>query len=329
MGCDGCELWLGKDKVAAELTDHICAGHPARASAKGLPAVHKTVADVVGARTTSSIYQDRSTIADQLCAKLNLGTATRGGLVDVIRRSCKCYAGLLGTMRSCHKGHARQFDVAQEFPGRMAEAAAWGPPTAAERAPKPWLTGARRLIFISDMGDALSKGIPFKYLKREIVDVVASAPGQKHLWLWLTKRPARMAELGRWLAKQNVRWPDNLVAMTSVTSQGTAGRVDQLRKVPSKYKALSCEPLFGPLRLDLRDIDWLIVGGGSDVLAESFHVEWALDLREQCNASGTAFFLKQLGRHPFYQGNPLKLQNPHGGDWNEWTRAWQTRTTPF
>jgi len=231
-------------------------------------------------------------------------------------------------MRSWHKGHARQFDVAQEFPGRMAEAAAWGPPTAGERKAKPWLKGAPRLIFISDMGDALSKGIPFEYFKREIVDVVASESGQKHLWLWLTKRPARMADFGRWLTRQGGRWPDNLVAMTSVTSQGTAGRVDQLRKVPSKYKGLSCEPLFGPLRLDLTEIDWLIVGGGSDVLAEPFHVEWALDLREQCSQSGTAFFLKQLGANPHFKGMRLKMADRHGNDSAEWPRDWQARQIP-
>jgi protein gp37 len=98
--------------------------------------------------------------------------------------------------------------------------------------------------------------------------VASSTNGRQHLWLWLTKRPKRMADFGQWLQNQGDSWPDSLVAMTSVTSQKTAFRVDQLRLVPSLLKGLSCEPLFGKLSLDLSGIDWLITGGGSDTLAE-------------------------------------------------------------
>src|SRR6266516_2719877 len=53
------------------------------------------------------------------------------------------------------------------FPGRVAAAARWGEPSEAEIAAKPWLPRSRRLIFISDMGDALSKNIAFEDLKTE------------------------------------------------------------------------------------------------------------------------------------------------------------------
>jgi protein gp37 len=235
---------------------------------------------------------------------------------------------MLGTNRAGHKGYADQFEVPKCFPGRMAKAARYGPPTAAEDAAKPWLAGCPRLIFVSDMGDALSGGITFDFLRAEIVDPVSSPLGRRHVWLWLTKRPGRMAQFGDWLASQGVAWPENLVAMTTVTSQERIGRIEELRKVPSRLKGLSLEPLFGPVDPPLEGIDWVIVGGGSDVLAGPFHVEWALDIQARCRDAGVALFLKQLGRRPFYGGCPVKLANQHGGDWAEWPAEWRVRQVP-
>ncbi len=288
----------------------------------------KIVLDAVGDLETSDIYRNRKAIAAEITEKLGLTKRSANVLVDIIRSECKCYAGLLGTNRAGHKGYADAFVEPKLFPGRMATAALWGPPSEAEHEAKPWLAGAPRMIFVSDMGDALSASVDFSYLRQEIIDVVASEAGTKHVWLWLTKRPSRMVEFGRWLLKQGIRWPDNLVAMTTVTSQATSGRVAELRKVPSKFKGLSIEPLFTELNLDLTGIDWCIVGGGSDTLAEPFHVEWALGLREQCRKAGTAFFLKQLGKNPMFNGKPLPLVNRHGGDWSEWDKSWRTREIP-
>lgn len=58
-----------------------------------------------------------------------------------------------------------------------------------------------------------------------------------------------------------------------------------------------------------------MIGITSNVLAEPFRVEWALNLRQQCREVGVAFFLKQLRRHPMYKGRTLNLVNEHGGDW--------------
>jgi len=185
-----------------------------------------------------------------------------------------------------------------------------------------------RLIFISDMGDALSSRVPFDYLEREIIRNVTSEAGQRHVWLWLTKRPERMASFGQWLIDQGGCWPANLVAMTTITSQRYAGRADSLRRVPAPLRGLSLEPLFEPVDLNLDRIKWVIAGGGSDVLAEPFHVEWALALRAQCHDRGIAFFLKQLGKKPLFEGSPLDLRDAHGGDWGEWPEAWRVRQLP-
>lgn len=276
----------------------------------------------------SDIYRDREKLARGVQHALRLPADTKQVITDVVRSRAKCYAGLLGTMRCWHKGHARIFDKPQQFPGRMAEAAKWAAPAPKEGRNKPWLSGLPRLIFVSDMGDALSRDVPFDYLRTEIINTVNSVDGQRHIWLWLTKRPTRMADFGSWLQSHSLGWPRNLVAMTTVTGPDTVARIKALLRVPAACRALSLEPLFGRMDLQLDGIDWVIVGGGSDVLAKPFHVEWALEIREKCHATNVAYFLKQLGRSAYFNGKPLPLNNPHGGDWNEWSPGWRTREMP-
>jgi protein gp37 len=256
MGCDGCELWPNVGKVSAGIKkglQSICAA----------PVSPMVLKQTLGKGSMSEIYRNRKDIARRLVER---DKRKAGAVVDVIRGQAKCYAGLLGTFRGGHKGYAGQFERPDRFPRRMAKAARWRRPTEGEMATKPWLEGCPRMIFVSDMGDALSKNVSFDYLLQEIIVNVSSDIGSRHIWLWLTKRPAQMARFGIWLTKQGVAWPENLMAMTTVTAQSKSSRVDELRKVPSRLKGLSLEPLFEPVDLDLEGIDWVICGGGSDVL---------------------------------------------------------------
>ncbi len=322
MGCHGCELWKPASALIPELASFVST------LCQGGPAVRSAVDRAVGNRTTSELYRDRKAVAAALALIPGVDPFVQDGALDIIRRGCKCYAGLLGTMRAGHKGYADTFEIPELFPGRMAKAASWGLPTAAEIANKPWLEGMPRLIFISDMGDALSADVSFDYLDREIIGNVTSTAGKRHIWLWLSKRPRRMAEFGEWLLTRGGYWPANLVAMTTVTSQCVIGRVDHLRRVPAHFKALSLEPLSESVTLSLQDIDWVIVGGGSDVLADRFCVEWALEMEAACNGQ-VSFFFKQVGRLPFFGNRVLSLEDPHGGDWSEWPKAWRVRQLPL
>jgi len=52
---------------------------------------------------------------------------------------------------------------------------------------------------------------------------------------------------------------------------------------------------YPPSEARKRGIDWVIVGGESGPGARPMNPEWARALRDQCQAAGVAFFMKQMG----------------------------------
>ena len=226
-----------------------------------------------------------------------------------------CYAGILHTTRlalSLPKLYARNFRTVQMIPGRFAQAAAWSDLRGVDRAAKPWLNGLPRCIFVGDMGDFLSSAVTDEFLEREMLGAITSPKGQRHFWMLLTKRPWRLAALSE-------KWgglPDNVIAMTTVTSQKTADkRVPHLLNVKAKWRGLSCEPLLSAVDLHsphikvetwqvgeffdgpppLHGIHWVICGGESGTGAAPMHPDWARSLRDQCNTAGVPYFFKQWG----------------------------------
>lgn len=245
-----------------------------------------------------------------------------------------CYAAAM-TRRFGGKnpGLATDFNVVELAPGRMETAAAWSDLRGASRPDKPWLDGLPRLIFVSDMADALSSDVPFEYLRDEIVETVHSVKGRRHQWLWLTKRPTRMAKFSVWLSCQGIDWPANLWVGTSVTSTGTRARIDDLLRVGNAQtiRFVSVEPQWTAIDLRpwLPQLDWVIQGGQSGRGDHPFSVEWAKDMRRQCRDCGVPFFLKQLGSHLSNEGERTVLIDRHGGDWSEWPTRLRVREMPI
>ncbi len=158
-----------------------------------------------------------------------------------------------------------------------------------ERLQQPLTWRQPRIVFVNSMSDLFHEDIPVTYI-REVFNVMRKA--NRHTFQVLTKRSQRLAELA-----PHLRWPDNVWMGVSVENQRWTSRVSDLRKVPAKVRFLSCEPLLGPLQLDLRSIGWVIVGGESGARARPMKPEWARDIRQQCKDAGVAFFFKQWGAH--------------------------------
>lgn len=128
-------------------------------------------------------------------------------------------------------------------------------------------------------------------------------------------------------------WPlPNVWLGTSISDQASAdARIPDLLATPAAVRFLSAEPLLGPVDLmpylfiftamdehfldahpdeplPFNDpattdpamivtprLDWVIAGGESGPKARPMHPDWARALRDQCKASGVAFFFKQWG----------------------------------
>jgi protein gp37 len=80
----------------------------------------------------------------------------------------------------------------------------------------------------------------------------------------------------------------------SIESQKYVYRIDDLRQTGAKIKFLSLEPLLGSLEnLNLKNIDWVIVGGESGAGVRSMELSWVVDIRNQCQRADVPFFFKQ------------------------------------
>lgn len=152
--------------------------------------------------------------------------------------------------------------------------------------PRKWRKS--KTIFVNSMSDLFHEGVPTVFIQ-EVFRVMADTP--HHTYQVLTKRAERLAELSSVLP-----WTDNIWMGVSVECADYLWRVDCLRRTDSLVKFLSLEPLLGPLdNLDLRAIDWAIVGGESGPNCRPVSPDWIRSIRDQCNAANVAFHFKQWG----------------------------------
>lgn len=119
-------------------------------------------------------------------------------------------------------------------------------------------------------------------------------------WLLLTKRAenirAMLPSIQIGACESLLPRFDNVWVGVTVGMRANIERIDELREVPATVRFLSVEPLIEDLgTLDLRGIQWVIVGGESGPNARPFHIEWARSIRDQCKAAGVKCFVKQMG----------------------------------
>jgi protein gp37 len=161
-----------------------------------------------------------------------------------------------------------------------------------ERLEQPLRWRQPRMIFVNSMSDLFHKEIPKDFIAR-VFDTMERAPW--HTFQVLTKRSSLMRNFLR-VRYGSGRGPMHMWFGVSVEDGSRASRVRHLREAPAGVRFLSIEPLIGPVGiLDLRDIDWVIVGGESGPGARLMQKEWVRDVRDQCIAAGVAFFFKQWG----------------------------------
>ena len=154
--------------------------------------------------------------------------------------------------------------------------------------PKKWKKP--RKIFVNSMSDLFHPDVSETFIK-SVWEVMASTP--QHHYQILTKRPDRMAQLIPTIQPEPLQ---NVWLGTSVEDAEVVDRISHLKEVPAAIRFISFEPLIGSVgEIDLRGIDWAIVGGESGPRARPIQEIWIDEIHEKCNLSGTAFFFKQWG----------------------------------
>jgi protein gp37 len=157
--------------------------------------------------------------------------------------------------------------------------------------PVRWSTS--RMIFVNSMSDLFHEQVPDEYIVK-VARVMKAA--NWHTYQILTKRAERMQKLLkgklRFAAEQlHIWW-----GVSVENRKHGLPRIDLLRNSPAQVRFLSVEPLLeclGPL--NLKGINWVIVGGESGPGARPMAADWVRDIRAQCQRAKVAFFFKQWG----------------------------------
>lgn len=166
------------------------------------------------------------------------------------------------------------------------------------------------IIFVNSMSDLFHQDVPEDFI---IAVFETMNKASWHQFQVLTKRPERVLEMNK-----KLRWTKNIWMGTSVENSDYTDRIDILRKTSAKIKFLSLEPLLGTLPdMNLKKIDWVIVGGESGFKARPMKQEWVEGIQEQCLEAGVPFFFKQWGGKNKKQTGRLL----NGRTWDEMPNA--------
>jgi protein gp37 len=177
----------------------------------------------------------------------------------------------------------------------------------------PQLESRSRRIFVNSMSDLFHADVPDAFL-RQVFQVMLNADW--HVYQVLTKRPSRALRFWRKNARlfDSRPIPSHIWLGTSIENQAVWYRAGQLRRVPAEVRFLSCEPLLGPLEVNLESIHWVIVGGESGPVRRPMNLDWVRRIRNECIRAGIPFFFKQVGgRTPKSGGRILD-----GRTWDEY-----------
>lgn len=206
-----------------------------------------------------------------------------------------------------------------------------------------------RRIFVNSMSDLFHEDVPDWFLFRTF-NVMADSP--HHIFQLLTKRPERMKEFVELRLQDS--FTDTLPNVwlgVSVENQRYADeRIPLLLETPAAVRFISAEPLVKPVNVQsyLRKsptcemcistgcvncgcngcgqfgLDWVIAGCESGPKRRPMETDWARRLRDQCQAAGVPFFLKQI----YVGGKRVELPELDGRVWAEYPSSRSSPMTP-
>lgn len=205
-------------------------------------------------------------------------------------------------------------------PRRMLSEANWARPLKWNRDAAQ--AGIPAKVFCASMADVFEDHPQVTEARQRLWGVIEATPWLR--WQLLTKRPENVMEMAPW----GDSWPEWVWIGTSVENQFWADRrIPVLLDIPAKTRFLSCEPLLSQVDVGLIEVwdkctcgtgpsgyygmherhcgiipgpalgglHWTIAGGESGPKSRRTDPAWFRSLRNQCDAAGVPFFMKQAG----------------------------------
>jgi len=207
--------------------------------------------------------------------------------------------------------------------------------------------GKPAYVFCASMADVMEGHADLHAHRQRLFAVIELTPWLT--WILLTKRPQNFRKM---LPKTWLESPrPNVIGATTVESQDYMWRAVELSKTPFALRAVSAEPMVGPLdftwvgwtgehrnpvdllrggivhpihglipQSNCGKIGWIFGGGESGVGARPLELKWARCLRDQCVSAGTPFLWKQWGEFDANQervGKHAAGRLLDGREWNE------------
>lgn len=166
-------------------------------------------------------------------------------------------------------------------------------------------------VFVCSMSDLFHPDVPDEWIDQIFWQMGRVA--RWHTYLILTKRPERMRD---WLIKaynENDPYPNIWIGVTAENQEQADKRIPLLLQTPAAIRFVSVEPMLGPVNFrwasweplkpnsrnnqydGMRRLDWIICGGETGPGARPMQIEWARNLKNQCQEAGVPFFFKKLG----------------------------------
>ncbi len=175
--------------------------------------------------------------------------------------------------------------------------------------PLPWRKP--RKIFVCSMSDLFHKSVPFEFID-EVFTIISAC--QQHTFQILTKRPEVMNEyidglyagLCKFHKGEPFQWPFKNVwlGVTAENQEMADKRIPILLQTPAAKRFVSVEPMLGAIDIN-QDyyggkfwgdmLDLVICGGETGPGARPMDLDWARNLRDQCDQCGIPFFFKNVG----------------------------------
>lgn len=190
-----------------------------------------------------------------------------------------CYAETLAERFRGVPGHPYEFGFDLRLvPDKLSEPFSWSKP---------------RMVFVNSMSDLFHEDVPDEYI--ELVTRVMSL-ADWHVFQVLTKRSHRLAELLNSRLKFAAQLPHIWWGVSVENRRHGVPRIQHLRDANPAMTFLSIEPLLEDIgTINLKNIDWVIVGGESGAGARPMKRAWVVNVRRQCRAAKIPFFFKQWG----------------------------------